>query len=72
MRENDPLDKLARMYLKEVVTIHGILVSIICDCDGRLTLNFWKDFQIVLGKDLSMSTAYHPERDDEAKGKLKL
>ncbi|GKD42288.1 putative reverse transcriptase domain-containing protein [Tanacetum coccineum] len=31
MRETDPLDKLARMYLNEVVTRHGIPVSIICD-----------------------------------------
>ncbi|GJV60097.1 putative reverse transcriptase domain-containing protein [Tanacetum coccineum] len=30
MRETDPMDKLARMYLKEVVTKHGIPVSIIC------------------------------------------
>ncbi|GKF46060.1 reverse transcriptase domain-containing protein [Tanacetum coccineum] len=27
MRETDPLDKLAKMYLKEVVTRHGIPVS---------------------------------------------
>ncbi|GJW23600.1 putative reverse transcriptase domain-containing protein [Tanacetum coccineum] len=33
MRETDPLEKLARMYLKEVVTRHGIPVSIICDRD---------------------------------------
>ncbi|GKB33369.1 putative reverse transcriptase domain-containing protein [Tanacetum coccineum] len=33
MRETDPLDKLARMYLKEVVTRHGIPVSIICERD---------------------------------------
>ncbi|GJX47278.1 putative reverse transcriptase domain-containing protein [Tanacetum coccineum] len=31
MRETDPLEKLARMYLKEVVTRHGIPVLIICD-----------------------------------------
>ncbi|GKB84123.1 putative reverse transcriptase domain-containing protein [Tanacetum coccineum] len=35
MRETDPLDKLARLYLKEVVTRHGIPVSIICDRDPR-------------------------------------
>ncbi|GJX29979.1 putative reverse transcriptase domain-containing protein [Tanacetum coccineum] len=35
MRETDPMEKLARMYLKEVVTRHGIPVSIICDRDGR-------------------------------------
>ncbi|GJW32477.1 putative reverse transcriptase domain-containing protein [Tanacetum coccineum] len=35
MRETDPMEKLARMYLKEVVTRHGIHVSIICDRDPR-------------------------------------
>ncbi|GJZ37461.1 hypothetical protein Tco_0583652 [Tanacetum coccineum] len=35
MRETDPMEKLARMYLKEVVTRHGIPVSIICDRDLR-------------------------------------
>nr|GEV88763.1 putative reverse transcriptase domain-containing protein [Tanacetum cinerariifolium] len=33
MRETDPMDKLTRMYLKEVFMRHGIPVSIICDRD---------------------------------------
>nr|GEV21494.1 putative reverse transcriptase domain-containing protein [Tanacetum cinerariifolium] len=33
MRETDPIEKLARMYLKEVVTRHGIPVLIIYDRD---------------------------------------
>ncbi|GKE67640.1 putative reverse transcriptase domain-containing protein, partial [Tanacetum coccineum] len=33
MRETNPMEKLARIYLKEVVTRHGILVSIIYDRD---------------------------------------
>ncbi|GJT38066.1 putative reverse transcriptase domain-containing protein [Tanacetum coccineum] len=32
--ETDPMEKLARMYLKEVFTRHGILVLIICDRDS--------------------------------------
>ncbi|GJX76648.1 putative reverse transcriptase domain-containing protein [Tanacetum coccineum] len=36
MRETDLMEKQAIMYLKEVVTRHGILVSIICDRDPRL------------------------------------
>ncbi|GJQ96853.1 putative reverse transcriptase domain-containing protein [Tanacetum coccineum] len=35
MRETDPMEKLARMYLKEMVTRHGIPISIICDRDPR-------------------------------------
>nr|GEV22118.1 reverse transcriptase domain-containing protein [Tanacetum cinerariifolium] len=33
--ETNPIEKLARMYLKEVVTRHGIRNSIICDHDPR-------------------------------------
>ncbi|GJT54213.1 putative reverse transcriptase domain-containing protein [Tanacetum coccineum] len=60
MRETDPLDKLERMYLKEVVTRHGIPVSIICDRDPRFASNFWRSLQNALGTNLDMSTAYHP------------
>ncbi|GKB58670.1 reverse transcriptase domain-containing protein [Tanacetum coccineum] len=38
MRETDPMDKLSRMYLKEVVMRHGIPLSIICDHDPSFAL----------------------------------
>ncbi|GKB71463.1 putative reverse transcriptase domain-containing protein [Tanacetum coccineum] len=63
IRENEPLDKLARLYLNRIVARHRIPVSIICDRDGRFTSNFWKSFQKALGTDISMSTAYHPGTD---------
>ncbi|GJR66719.1 putative reverse transcriptase domain-containing protein [Tanacetum coccineum] len=66
IRENDPLDKLARLYLNRIVARHGIPVSIICDRDGRFTSNFWRSFQKALGTDISMSTAYHPKTDDQS------
>ncbi|GJZ59972.1 putative reverse transcriptase domain-containing protein, partial [Tanacetum coccineum] len=66
IRENDPLDKLARLYLNRIVARHEIPVSIICDRDGRFTSNFWKSFQKALGTDISMSTAYHPKTDDQS------
>ncbi|GJV00335.1 putative reverse transcriptase domain-containing protein [Tanacetum coccineum] len=66
MRETDPLDKLARLYLKEVVTRHGIPVSIIYDRDSRFTSNFWRSLQNALGTNLDMSTAYHPQTDGQS------
>ncbi|GJR14245.1 putative reverse transcriptase domain-containing protein [Tanacetum coccineum] len=66
MRETDPMDKLARLYLKEVVTRHGIPVSVICDRDPRFTSNFWRSFQKAMGTRLDMSTAYHPETDGQS------
>nr|GFB77493.1 putative reverse transcriptase domain, ribonuclease H-like domain, aspartic peptidase domain protein [Tanacetum cinerariifolium] len=63
IRETDPMDKLARIYVKEVVTRHGIPVSIISDRDPRFASNFWRSLQNALGTRLDMSTAYHPETD---------
>nr|GEX28012.1 putative reverse transcriptase domain-containing protein [Tanacetum cinerariifolium] len=48
MRENDYMDKLARLYMKEVATRYGIPVSIICDSDGRFSSIFWRVFQKAL------------------------
>nr|GEV72714.1 reverse transcriptase domain-containing protein [Tanacetum cinerariifolium] len=48
IRENDLMDKLARLYLDGIVTRHKTPVSIICDRDGRFTSNFWKTFQKAL------------------------
>ncbi|GJS64199.1 putative reverse transcriptase domain-containing protein [Tanacetum coccineum] len=58
MRESDPLDKLARMYLKEVATRHGIPVSIICDRDPRFASNFWRSLQKAL-VEFSYNNSYH-------------
>ncbi|GJS06444.1 putative reverse transcriptase domain-containing protein [Tanacetum coccineum] len=65
IRETDPMDKLARIYLKEVVTRHGIPVSIICDRDPRFASNFWRSLQNALGTNLDMSIAYHPQTDGQ-------
>nr|GFA83085.1 putative reverse transcriptase domain, ribonuclease H-like domain, aspartic peptidase domain protein [Tanacetum cinerariifolium] len=66
MKEIDPMDKLAKLYLKEVVTRHEILVSIIYDRDPKFTSNFWKAFQKAMGTQLDMSTTYHPETDGQS------
>nr|GFA08184.1 putative reverse transcriptase domain, ribonuclease H-like domain, aspartic peptidase domain protein [Tanacetum cinerariifolium] len=64
--ETDPMDKLARIYLKEVVTRHEIPISIISDRDQRFASNFWRSLQNALGSRLDMSTAYHPETDGQS------
>ncbi|GJV11605.1 putative reverse transcriptase domain-containing protein [Tanacetum coccineum] len=66
MRETDSMEKLARLYIKEVVARHGIPVSIICDRDPRFASRFWRSLQKALGTSLDMSTAYHPETDGQS------
>ncbi|GJR68809.1 putative reverse transcriptase domain-containing protein [Tanacetum coccineum] len=57
MRETNSIEKLARMYIKEVVTRHGIHVLIICDRDPKFASHFWRSLQKALGTSLDMSTA---------------
>ncbi|GKA43167.1 putative reverse transcriptase domain-containing protein [Tanacetum coccineum] len=66
MRETDPMEKLARMYPKEVVTRHGIPISIICDRNPRFTSNFCRSLQKALGMNLDMSIAYHLQINEQS------
>ncbi|GJS24576.1 putative reverse transcriptase domain-containing protein [Tanacetum coccineum] len=61
MREDYKMDRLARLYLNEIVARHGVPVSIIPDYDVRFTSRFWQSMQAALGTQLDMSTAYHPQ-----------
>ncbi|GJZ92705.1 putative reverse transcriptase domain-containing protein [Tanacetum coccineum] len=57
----DKMDKLARLYLNEIVDRHGVPISIIFDRDSRFTSRFWQSMQKALGTRVDMSTAYHPQ-----------
>nr|GEU78721.1 putative reverse transcriptase domain-containing protein [Tanacetum cinerariifolium] len=59
MRETEPMEKLAIIYLKEVVARHRIPVSIICDRDPRFASNFWRSLQKALGTSLDRSWVNH-------------
>ncbi|KAK4382168.1 Retrovirus-related Pol polyprotein from transposon [Sesamum angolense] len=42
IRQNDSLDKLAELYISEIVKLHGIPTSIVSDRDPRFTSHFWE------------------------------
>ncbi|GJV73785.1 putative reverse transcriptase domain-containing protein [Tanacetum coccineum] len=56
-------ERLARLYLNEIVARHSVPISIISDRNSRFTLMFWQSMQEALGTRLDMSTAYHPQID---------
>ncbi|GJZ36098.1 putative reverse transcriptase domain-containing protein [Tanacetum coccineum] len=65
-RETDSMETLTRLYIKEIVSRHGVLISIISDRDSHFTSRFWKSLQNALGTQLDMSTTYHPEIDRQS------
>ncbi|GJS57639.1 putative reverse transcriptase domain-containing protein [Tanacetum coccineum] len=66
MNEKYKMEKLTRLYLKEIVCRHGVPVSIILDRDPRFASRFWRSLQKSLGTNLDMSTAYHPKTDGQS------
>ncbi|GKF17387.1 retrotransposon protein, putative, ty3-gypsy subclass, partial [Tanacetum coccineum] len=66
MRKDYKMDRLARLYLIEIVARHGVTISIILDRDSRFTSWFWQIMQEALGTRLDMSTACHPQTDGQS------
>ncbi|GKE59551.1 putative reverse transcriptase domain-containing protein [Tanacetum coccineum] len=55
---------LTRLYIKEIVSRHGVPISIISDRDSHFTS--MPSMQSALGIQLDMSTAYHPQTDEQS------
>nr|GEX23492.1 putative reverse transcriptase domain-containing protein [Tanacetum cinerariifolium] len=65
-RETESIDTLTWLYIKEIISRHGVPISILSDCDSHFTSRFWKSLQNALGTHLDISTAYHPETDGQS------
>ena len=57
------LERFCRLYIREIIRLHGVLVFIVSDRDSRFTAHFYKSFQKAMGTRLTMSTAFHPQMD---------
>ncbi|KAI3808117.1 hypothetical protein L1987_24060 [Smallanthus sonchifolius] len=66
------MDKLTRIYLNEVVSRHGVPISIISDRDARFISRFWQSLHKALGTHLDMSIAYHPQNDGQTERTIRL
>ncbi|XP_016195306.1 uncharacterized protein LOC107636300 [Arachis ipaensis] len=60
------MEELARMYIKEIVRLHGVPSTIISDRDPRFISRFQGVFQHAFGTQLSLSTVYHPQTDGQS------
>ena len=54
------LEEFGRLYMREIVRLHGVPLSILSDRDPRFTAQLLKSFQRAMGTQLMMSTSFHP------------
>ncbi|XP_057478185.1 uncharacterized protein LOC130765707 [Actinidia eriantha] len=66
IRMTDSVDVLGRLYVREIVKLHGIPVFIVSDRDPRFVSRFWQSLQAAMGTQLLLSTAFHPQTDGQS------
>ena len=66
MKVNFSMDRLASLFIKEIVRMHGVPLSIVSNKDPHFTSRFWHSLQKALSTKLSFSTAFHPQTDGQS------
>ena len=60
------LEEFYRLYIREIIRLHGLPVSIVSNRDPRFTTHFWKSFQKAMGTQLTMNTTFHPQTNGQS------
>ncbi|KAA3470699.1 integrase [Gossypium australe] len=58
--------RLTRLYISDLVRLHGVLLSIISNWDPRFTSQFWKKLHEALVTQFNFSLAFHPQSDGQS------
>ncbi|GJP81062.1 hypothetical protein CLOP_g11242 [Closterium sp. NIES-67] len=58
-------EETAQLFVRYIISQHGIPTTIISDRDPKFTSKFWKELMSLLGTKLAMSSAYHPQTDGQ-------
>ncbi|KAL4326156.1 hypothetical protein GQ457_11G030770 [Hibiscus cannabinus] len=66
IRVNMSSDILAEMYIREVIRLHGVHISIVSHRDPKFTSRFWKSLQKALNTRVNLSTTFHSQTDGQS------
>jgi hypothetical protein len=56
---------IAQVFSDNIVKLHGVPKTIVCDKDIIFTSGFWTELFKLLKTDLKLSNAYHPQTDGQ-------
>ena len=69
-RTTDGAPQLANTTLRTIIGPHGMPKSIVSDRDPRITAHFWRELSRVLGSQINLSTANHPQSDGQSEREI--
>ena len=72
LRMTFTLERFCRLYIREIIRLHGIPVSIVSDRYPRFTAHFCKSFQKPMGTRLTMSITFHPQTDGQSERTIQV
>ena len=66
VKSTNSAEDYARIYINEIISLHGVLFSIISDRGAQFTSHFWRSSKQGLGTQLKFNTAFHLQTDGQA------
>ncbi|KAH0654669.1 hypothetical protein KY289_032347 [Solanum tuberosum] len=65
-------EQLAKVYVKKIVRLHGVALSIISNRGNQFTSKFWSKLHDELGTQLTFSTTFHPQTDGKSERTIQV
>lgn len=65
VKEDYRVNKLAELYVDNILRLHGAPRSIVSDRGPQFIARFWQKFHESIGSTLEYSSAYHPQTDGQ-------
>ena len=72
MKTIDSMNFLAKLYIQEIMRLHGIPLSIVSNRDPKFTSQFWQSLKRALGTQLNFSTVFHPQIDGQSERVIQI
>ena len=72
VKTTDTLVTLSRLYIEEIVRLHGVPLSIISGRDPRFVSQFWKSLQQALGTQLKFIMTFHPQTNGQSERVIQI
>ena len=66
------MERLASLYIEQIIRLHGILVTIVSDWDSKFISQFWRNLHKALGTKLNFSIAFHPQTDGQSEWTIQI